>query len=186
MSDRLKFFKQDLDALAARQIVQKHITFGETAVLSVAQHFELRCHVAEHFKIHPHAVVVVGSAKLGFSIKPTRRYGMFGNGSDIDLALVSSELFIRYWRDLQQFVDSGGYWEKIQRFQGKFFDGWIRPDLMPSSSKDTQAWWEFFREMTGSGKYGPYKITAGIYLDWNCLERYQIRAVTSCKDEVRG
>jgi hypothetical protein len=185
-ADRLAAFKHDLYQLKPRQIVQKHITFGETAALTSAQHFALRCAIGEHFAVHPHAVVVVGSAKLGFSIKPARRYGLFGDTSDIDVAIVSAELFARHWRALLDFVDAGGYWEKLPRFQAKFFDGWIRPDLLPPSRihQSTSEWWEFFRALTMSREFGPYKVSAGIYFDWHCLERYQIRAVAQCKDEV--
>lgn len=186
-TDRLTAFKDDLKVLEPRQVVQKHITFGETAVLSQTQHFGLRTAVADRFGIHPHEVVVVGSAKLGFSIKPSRRYGRFGDTSDIDLALVSADLFVRQWRELQVFLDGGGYWERIRTFQERFFDGWIRPDLMPMARQHspTREWWEFFRSLTASGKHGPYKIAAGLYFDWSCLERYQVRAVSACKQEVR-
>lgn len=188
VDSRLVEFKGDLLALDARRIVQKHVTFGEAEVLSRSRHFDLRSRIADRFSCHPHTVVVVGSAKLGFSIKPSRRYGLFGDRSDIDLAIVSSDLFMRFWRDVLAFVDAGGYWEDSRRFRDKMFDGWMRPDLLPPSARYGPAseWWEFFRGLTNSGDYGPFKISAGLYLDWDYLERYQVRAVVGCQEEARN
>lgn len=166
-------------------MVQKHITFGETSILSRETHFQLRRKIAAELGIHPLDVVVVGSAKLGFSIKPTRRYGEFEDRSDIDVAVVSERLFCRHWADLRAFIDSGGYWEKLGRFREKFFDGWIRPDLMPGNThKPAADWWNFFRGLTSH--LGTYKINAGIYHDWTCLERYQTRAVVGCRHQELG
>jgi hypothetical protein len=44
--------------------------------------------------------VVVGSAKLGFSIVPDKRYRAFGETSDIDVVLCSSALFDLFWEDV--------------------------------------------------------------------------------------
>lgn len=188
VATRLAEFKQDVVTLEPHRVVQKHITFGDTEVLTRTQHFGLRSRIAEYFKIHPQGVVVVGSAKLGFSIKPQRRYGAFGDSSDIDVAIVSEGLFRRYWEGLQRYVDDGGYWERQSRFQGKFFDGWIRPDLMPPSKTyaPTSEWWEFFLQMTQSDLSRGCKVTGGIYFDWDCLDRYQIRAVEGCRGQERN
>jgi hypothetical protein len=185
IAQQIALFKDDLGRLESREIVQRYITFGETAKLDPAQHFVLRSRIAAEFNIHPLEVVVVGSAKLGFSIKPTRRYGEFGDSSDVDVALVSNELFRRFWRDMQEYVDGVGFWPKRRDFERIFFHGWIRPDLMPPSEShpQTRAWWEFFRGLTASRECGQYKIAAGIYFDWHCLERYQTRGVKACKEE---
>lgn len=182
INERLLEFRRDLSLLEPIRIVQKHITFGEAQVLSRQQHFELRTRIATHFAIHPHEVIIVGSAKLGFSVKPSRRYGYFADTSDIDVAIVSETLFCREWSSLRSFVDSGGYWENQKRFQSKFFDGWIRPDLLPGDSHTpARTWWTFFRELTS--QLGTYKVNAGIYHDWHCLERYQTRAVAECREQ---
>ena len=60
---------QDIDVA-----VQKHITYGACCLLSPDVYFELKRAVAEEFAIHPNEVLVVGSAKLGFSIAPSKRY----------------------------------------------------------------------------------------------------------------
>lgn len=187
IESRLEEFRGDLVALEPQLVVQKHITFGDTQVLTRTQHFALRHAIAAEFDLHPQAVVVVGSAKLGFSIKPQRRYGPFGDDSDIDVAIVSRRLFRRYWEGLQNYVDQGGYWERQNKFLRKFFDGWIRPDLMPPEAMHapTSEWWEFFRSLAQSKNSGGYKVTAGVYFDWQSLDRYQVRAVEECRDQEK-
>jgi hypothetical protein len=45
------------------------------------RYYSLKAAVAEQFQIHPNEIIVVGSAKLGFSIAPTKRYRAFGETS---------------------------------------------------------------------------------------------------------
>ena len=98
--ERLDAFKRELRRLSATQIVRKHILFGECCMLSQDKYFDLRSEVADHFRLHPNEVLVVGSAKLGFSVVPGKKYRLFGDESDIDVALVSSTLFDELWKQV--------------------------------------------------------------------------------------
>ena len=93
---RLNQFKKDLSVLTSIQIVRKHIVSGDCFILSQDEYFDLRSEVAEHFGLHPNEVLVVGSAKLGFSVAPNSRYREFCDESDIDVAMVSSMLFEQF------------------------------------------------------------------------------------------
>jgi hypothetical protein len=81
------------------QFVRQYITNGECAVMPPQEHMRVKTVVAGHFNLHPHFIVAVGSAKLGFSIAPHKRYAMFGDHSDIDLAIVDPALFDQFWRE---------------------------------------------------------------------------------------
>ena len=70
---RLNRFKKDLNKLTPIQVVRKHIIFGECCELSQHEYFELRSEVADYFGLHSNEVLVVGSAKLGFSVAPLNR-----------------------------------------------------------------------------------------------------------------
>ena len=68
IQERLGEFKVDLGLLSPLQVVRKHVIHGNCCVRSHGQYLDLRCEVAERFDLHPNEVLVVGSAKLGFSI----------------------------------------------------------------------------------------------------------------------
>jgi len=184
---RVATFKDDLASLPALQVIRRHVIYGDCAVISQSQYFDLRSEVAEEYAIHPNEVLVVGSAKLGFSIAPKKRYRHFADTSDIDVVIVSANLFDQIWRAVHHFWAQGGYWERSAQFHEYLFQGWIRPDKLPSAKSFELAneWWEFFNRLSASGKYSVYKIAGALYRDWYFLEEYQLRGVSACADELK-
>lgn len=188
INNKITLFQSKLQALSAIQIVRKYIIGGECFALSQDNYFDLRTEVAEHFDLHPNEVLVVGSAKLGFSIAPHKRYRHFGDESDIDIVLVSPVLFDRIWETAFAYWKSGSFWPRQQKFANYLFQGWIRPDKLPPSSmfplcKD---WWEFFRGLTQSRRYSYYKIRGALYKSWYFLENYQNNCVEDCQRQIIG
>jgi hypothetical protein len=89
---RMNSFKQDLPKESAYSIFLNYIVFGDCYAMNGAKHLHLRDTVAEHFRmrnfhVYPNEVIIVGSAKLGFSIAPDKRYKPFSETSDIDIAI---------------------------------------------------------------------------------------------------
>ena len=179
---RLDEYKKDLSALTATQIVRKHILYGESCILPEDKYFDLRSEIADHFQLNPNEVLVVGSAKLGFSIVPSKRYRLFHDESDIDVAIVSSKLFDEIWETVFRYRDAVGYWPEYKEFTTYLFRGWIRPDKLPPSNvfQVGKDWWNFFQEVTNSGVYGDYKIKGALYKSWFFLENYQRICVRKC------
>ena len=181
-------YKKDLNALPAIQIVRKHIIYGESCILSQHKYFDLRSEIAEHFQLHPNEVLVVGSAKLGFSIAPDKLYRPFCDESDIDVVLVSSKLFDEIWEAVFHYSHEGGYWRKQKEFTKYLFQGWIRPDKLPRSDmfEAGNKWWDVFQRVNRSGMYGDYKIAGALYKSWFFLESYQKICVQGCIDNLEG
>lgn len=190
MTDRAKNryieFQKDLRSLSSVEIVRKHIIHGECCILSQQEYFDLRSNVAAEFELHPNEVLVVGSAKLGFSIAPDKPYRPFCDESDIDVVLVSSALFDEIWESVYRYKDEGGDWPQYSDFSDYFFQGWIRPDKLPSSPMFPFAkkWWEFFREVTRSRMFGYYKVAGALYKSYYFLENYQKCCVQTCMDKT--
>lgn len=183
---RLSQFKEDLSILSPIQIVRKHIIFGECCILSNHEYFDLRSEIADHFGVHPNEVLVVGSTKLGFSVVPNKQYRLFRDTSDIDVALVSSTLFDEFWKEVFRYEQEGGDWPEYTEFVDYFFRGWIRPDKLPESPifPLRENWWNFFRAITNSGRYGDYKIAGGLYKSYFFLENYQKICVQECVNNL--
>ena len=179
--ERISKFRSDLLELEIGPLVQRHITTGPCFLLDDDRYHLLRARVAEEFALHPNEVLMVGSAKLGFSIVPKQRYRPFGEESDIDLAVVSSQLFdifaeatFNYWRHSR-------YWPKYETCVKYMFRGWIRPDLLPPALAHGKRWWEFFRGLTAEGMFGTYQIRAGLYKSWHHLDSYHSICIAECK-----
>ncbi len=178
---RIDEFKGDLDKLSDHTMVQKHISSGDCYILSSEQYFELKQNISENFNTHSSQIVLVGSAKLGFSIAPSKKYRPFGDESDLDIAIVSEELFDSLWAEAFQFWINRRYWGFQNQFRNYLFRGWLRPDFLPTKETKDQ-WFEFFRQLTKSEKFGRYKISAGVYKSWWYFESYQQSAVARLRD----
>jgi hypothetical protein len=180
---RVEQFKTDLRELGSARTVQRHIIFGSAFVLADDQHFGLKEVVARQFQVNPVEVVLVGSAKLGFSIADKKRYRPFGESSDIDLAIISPRLFDSIWDDVFDHYCSVRHWPEEQQFKSYLFRGWIRPDKLPRLQR-AEAWWDFFTSITQTGRFGQYKIRAGLYRTMKFLESYQCICAEQCLAEL--
>lgn len=186
MHQRILNFKQDIVDLTPLDVIRKNIIYGNPAAIDDSAYFALRSAVAAKYEIHPNEVLVVGSAKLGFSIAPSKRYRSFCDESDIDVVIVSDPLFSRIWRAVHDYEHHGGYWERCREFKDYLFQGWIRPDKLPPSHSFEfgNDWWEFFNALSSSGDYASVKIRGALYKEWYFLEAYQMRAVRDCADII--
>ncbi len=187
MEEAERHFRVALHDYEPLTVVQRHITTGTCVMLPEAQYTELKQRVSSTFKIHHSNVLVVGSTRLGFSIAPKKRWRRFGEHSDIDVAIVSQELYLLVWREVAALVEADPFvaWERKNNFLSCMLHGWIRPDLLPRSPALPRAddWFEYFRALTSSGVCGSYKISAGLYYDMHFLEAYQARAVSACMNQ---
>ncbi len=95
--------------LPVATLVQKHITYGSCYILDSSTYFQLKSHVASKFGVHPNEVLVVGSGKLGFSIVHEKRYRPFGDSPDIDVTIISPDLFDKVWIEVFDYWRAGGY-----------------------------------------------------------------------------
>jgi len=185
IEDRRARFKEDLRRHSANSIVDRHVIFGDSYILNKDSYFDLKEQIAAHFDIHPPQVVMVGSGKLGFSIAHSKRYRSFGETSDLDIAIVTPNLFDRIWEEVFKAKGTIGYWPGENDFSTYLARGWIRPDKLPPARKFKIAndWWELFDSLAASGNFGRYKIRGGIYRDWVFLKGYQNLAVLGCQAE---
>ncbi|SEN30196.1 hypothetical protein [Nitrosomonas marina] len=181
-------FKKDLALLSSIQIFRKYVLNGSCFALSDENHYRLREEVCEHFKVEFNDVILVGSGRLGFSLKQSKRFSEFGEDSDIDLAIVSTPLFEKIWEEAYLFRKSAADWPNSNIFFRYLSEGWIRPDKLPPSEyfNFTKSWWDFFNNITKSNKYGPYKVRAGLYHSHFFLKEYQTICIEQCMQEINN
>lgn len=186
IEDAIRAFQDDLKALDVGEVAQRRVTHGSCHALNDDQYFDLKNAVARQYGIHHTQVVVVGSAKLGFSIAPQKRYREFGEMSDIDVAFASPDLYDKFWSDTFDYWSRAGDWPNIADFRRYHFRGWIRPDKLPATQAFARSndWWNFFQSLASTGQYGRIKITGALYKSWDFLEGYQRICLQQCKNEL--
>ncbi len=182
---RVERFRSDLRALDPTDVIRKHITTGTPVAISDDAYFDLRTLVAAEFTLHPSAVVLVGSCRLGFSIAPKKRYRRARPNADLDLALVSQERFDSYWDDVFAYARHDTAWKRSSEyweFVRMLFNGWIDPRGLPNVPRFEQAtrWTDFFDTLMHSRRFGRRRISARLYRTWARLEAYQELAVRRC------
>ena len=183
-------FKNKLrdEALSDIEVVQRYITHGSAFVFkdNDDKYFKLKKMVAEEFGLNPQEVIMIGSAKLGFSISPLKRWQPFHGESDIDMVIISSDKFDRFWKGLYDFnIELTARTEKEEkryyRFLDYLFKGWLRPDVFPFSYVGRNEWLGFFKSIS-YGEFGDYKINGAVFRDWGFYETYH----TSNIREIRN
>jgi hypothetical protein len=175
----LEALKGELDKNTVSEVVNKHIFkkdpicfSGDEVLIS-----ELRRALAEHFNLHLQNIEVVGSAKLGISLSNERLGKPYDKYSDIDIALVSSELFDLAWFELTK-LESISYklLQKDRDFLGECLGtiskGYISPDKLPPISNFSKNWWSIFSGLSSQKKYEYRKIRGRLFKDWWFSEKY--------------
>jgi predicted nucleotidyltransferase len=186
-SGLIAVFKADLAALPVKDVIRKHISTGKPHLFSEHEYYELRSTIASEFRLHPSSVVVVGSARTGFSLSPKHRFRSVQPSSDIDVAIVSQERFDDYWERVFNYSRKDIAWQ-AKRFKTNLFRGWIDPRFLPNNRifEAAEKWVQFFDGLMRSRKYGRRRITARLYRTWDRLEAYQEPSVIACKLSAGG
>jgi hypothetical protein len=67
------------------------------------KYYNLKKAIAKFFKVNYRNVFCVGSSKLGFSIRPDQLWKHNEDSSDIDMVIISENIFEKYARDLLEY-----------------------------------------------------------------------------------
>jgi len=150
-------YKRDLLAedFDANYVLDRYFHTGQSAVFIGAQPHEepnFKCEVARAsftafgIRAHPFQLIITGSAHLGFSPVPGKLGKPFDSASsDIDIAVVSPELFDLWWTELQ----SGGLEPAVREIVSRdLFWGFINPANVRDLSDCGAKWWRLFGNLS--------------------------------------
>jgi plasmid maintenance system killer protein len=141
--------------------------------------------MSQKLGIHINNIAIVGSAKLGFSITPRKEkaFSAFSEESDIDIVVVSSEIFRSSWLaflELSSKKKIPGYFSITKNIFRKFV-----------SLKEVDSSNEFFLQWQGKMEpcqkdlqimYSvPNEINYRIYESWEDVERYHLKGLEELK-----
>ncbi|MDQ3914533.1 MAG: hypothetical protein M3323_04255 [Actinomycetota bacterium] len=169
-------------------------------------HFEEFCdHFGSRLGIETDRLCVVGSARVGFAVSPDSFPRPFHPRSDLDVAIVSEELFDAAWLALvkwghpRRFTLPAGEAEWMKDRQKEIFWGWLRPDVLQFKGlrfpqdlrplRDVRArWFETFQSVGVSfpgTDLARREVTGRLYRSWDHLIRYQAEGLRRLRYELR-
>ena len=165
-----------------------------SAFLQVPAVYEdLRGWLASRLTIHPKEVTVIGSARIGYSLAPPPDFGRpFNARSDLDLSVVSDQLFRRTAAEFASFSDdyaSGGVtprtlterhiWEENIKFGSRNTPrGFLDPRKVPNFAQYpvarlvSQTMWALVKrlELTAAAPR-VQRASIRVYRDWHSFVR---------------
>ena len=178
--------------------VQKYLIDGPSYYfdkIQLGQEFEFKKEIARILNVHIRDIVIVGSGKLGFSIKPAfpgsglflfkkfdhdYELGIKPKKSDLDIAIVSSQLFDKEIENL--YTHTTWYqnfkWDEKSDFAKYILKGRFIIRFLPGDfklSKEVEIVQSSYQE-----KYGR-EINLEIYKSWYFFETYHNNNVFNIK-----
>ncbi len=179
----LEEFKRSCIDLKADEVVERFLIERSAYFFDYVQtgkEYEFKKDIASILNVHIRDLVIVGSGKLGFSLKPDESnvgYYPFrafdanrDKKSDLDIAVISSYLFDSEIQNLYNHTDySKTYWQNRNSFAKYILKGRIAIRFLPTEFKFTKA----VREAQEKYRmeFGR-EINIEIYKSWYFFETY--------------
>ncbi|RZE63060.1 hypothetical protein C0R01_17700 [Streptomyces albidoflavus] len=142
--------------------------------------------VATELGVDPMAVQLVGSARLGYSINPRKNFRKFQEDSDLDIAVISPELFDRAWAELREIIEDELFSQKKNYLRKLVFEECIALDIvLPRLSFGEQ--WSRSRDLFIQDLGGAFRnceVNYRLYRNHRSLRSYQVKSVNIARDRA--
>ena len=148
----------------------------------------LRVFFASKLDIDPANIGMVGSAKIGFSLAPHKDFSPFTERSDIDLVIVSADLFKKHWDALLE-IASNKHLRGYEFYAKSIFRGFvtIRKETPDHHYLDE---WRKFAGPIGRDfelEFGlTNEITYRVYRSWEDVRRYHVDGINKLQNRMGG
>jgi hypothetical protein len=150
---------------------------------------KLTDHLYSKLNIAAENIVVVGSAKIGFSLSPDAFPRKFLPTSDIDVVVVSELMFDEVWHTMlrwnypRRFSLDGVDWEWSKQRRNDLYWGWFRPnairleglsfpDVLKPLRDISTTWFNAFRSLSLIGDFAGRDVHGRLYRTWEHALRY--------------
>lgn len=146
--------------------------------------------LADLIDVDPQAIVMTGSAAVGFSLNPHKGFKAFDTASDFDCGVISGHYFDVAWRYLRQLRVS---WltlpKKTQAAitnhrKNYVFSGTIAADSILALLPFGQGWQEALDKMAKIDPTKGREVKLRIYKDFDSLRYYQALGIQKLRDQI--
>ena len=137
-------------------------------------------------------VCVVGSARIGFSLAPQKFGTPFNEHSDIDVLVVSADLFDQSWLDI--LANRRVRWatlrartkERLVAHQSEsyIYNGWIYPDSIAEALAIGQNWLRTFNGLSRIPALSSRPVNSRLYRTWEHAEAYHRRGLRRIRNNI--
>ncbi|MGY5068415.1 hypothetical protein [Streptomyces griseus] len=142
--------------------------------------------VATELGVDPIAVQLVGSARLGYSMNPKKEYKKFHRGSDLDIAVISPDLFEKAWAELREIIEDELFFEDKDYLRKLVFEECIALDIvLPRLSFGEQ--WSRSRDLFVQDLGAAFRnceVNYRLYRNHASLRSYQVKNVNTARDRA--
>lgn len=97
-------YKEDLLKIPVNEVYNKYIIGGDVWYFKDKYgenwfdiYDQFKIFISKKLEVHYNDIAIAGSAKLGFSLNPTKNFRLFNEESDIDIIVISRKYFYLFW-----------------------------------------------------------------------------------------
>lgn len=212
MSYTVDELKEDIKALSERDFYLKYIVrsenwyfenvlgYSKDKLATISDDFRMT--ISEELGISFNSIMIVGSSKIGYSLSPQKLFLPFSvdgeerTASDIDVAIISSEIFHKFWRLFRENYSSKHYITYYGICSGRkrksgvhceVFRGYINEKSISKVDECRKAW----NILCGESKKKLYdklfiknEVTYRIYRSWEDFENYNLINIAEIKTKI--
>ncbi len=194
LNDKVAQFKQDLKKTPTNEIYTKYVLAGEVWVFKkkyndkwFENYNDFKLYISKRLGVHYNDIAIAGSAKLGFSVNPKKKFKLFNEESDIDVVIISQELFYLFWKEYLEDSYSPIGIEKIGKISFGIFRKYIFLDGFRNENKFFRQW-----EVKTKGFEKDLQLLFGIENDihyrifesWDSAQKYYVNGIDKCKNDM--
>ncbi|MBQ9818162.1 MAG: hypothetical protein IJM59_11965 [Proteobacteria bacterium] len=199
MADQ-EVLREDLLSLEPKDFYMKHIVkshnwyfsdylrFSHDEIVDKMDYFKEI--VSTMLSVNFHNVQIVGSAKVGYSLSPSKLFSPFHDecpdkpSSDIDIAIISERLYKKFWDELRQAKKIRYKQTYYNHLTKSIFRGYINEKDLMKVDGMCDEWEGLIRPINvvlqdTLGFVHP--ITYRVYRSWEDLEEYQLIGISKAK-----
>lgn len=146
--------------------------------------------LSERLGIDSHAMCIIGSAGLGFSLNPNKKFKPFDNLSDVDVAIISNYYFEQSWHTLRNIGSSLYLLDYKQKasirdhVQRLIYWGTIAIDRIITIFPFGKLWMKSLSDMARIEPMEDRKINIRLYKDFESLRSYHAYNLTKLRQEL--
>lgn len=174
-------FAELIQKSALGEVVERHVFAGVPYAFRENEpgYHRLLHHVGDGLGVPEADITLVGSGRIGFSLDPDTYGKPFSDASDLDVVVVSADMFDAAWLDLLRWRRGYGRlpeWVKAwhRDHQRLVYYGRIWPHKLPGVVELSSRWFDVFKSVSRYPELAVHEVHGLLYRTWDHARLYHI------------